>query len=481
MKFKLPVLILASCLAAHSSAMASETQSKFEKYLVVADYEKFAQALPLIDTLLASSPKDDLYLSERGRMYMNLGRFKQGLDDCTKALAINPKNFNALRTRSYCYFMLKDYQSGLRDSELLQKYTEPDFVNMWPRSDHENRAQAFTIIGRQDLARKERPLIELDKMTEQAVLARDGAGMTQALDLINKVLAKDPKHLNALGFKGVCLNNLTMFKESIAVLSKALAQRPNCPVLLYMRADGYRETKQFDKAIADFDKIVAIKPRLVLFRYSTHTGRLRDRFSNTDRDCVNLADIYYLRASCYEGLKKNDLAIRDYKKVLELDKREYKTATALGNAYFNSRKYDDAIKSYSQALTINPKYWEGYMARSRAYEQVGDTAKAANDLTNVIVSNPKDPGAYALRGLIYKRAKQYQKAIDDFTKMTETAPTDDEGFRERADCFVKTEQFDRAINDYDRALKLNSGEKEAIEKARSDVLMKRGKGKGHPN
>lgn len=476
MNSKLQMLILGIWLS-QSAASASETKSPFEKYLIVAEHEKYAQALYMIDKLQRSSPNDDLYLAERGRMNMNLDRHKPAIDDCTKALVINPKNFNALRTRSYCYFMLRDYKSGLRDADLLAKYTEPDFVTMWPKSDHDNRAQAYMLTGRPDLARKEKPLCELDQIITQAIQAREGAGMNRALELVNKVLAKDPKNLSALGFKGVCLNNLTKFKESIAVFSQALAQKPNCPVFLYYRADAYRETRQFEKAIADFTKILAVKPRLVLFRYATHTGRQREEFSHTDMDGVNLADIYFLRASCYEGLKKNELAIKDYKKVLELDNKEYKTAASLGNALFNSRKYDDAIKFYTQALSINPEYWEGYTLRSRAYEQIGDVEKAAKDLTVVITNNPKDTGAYALRGLIYKRSKQYQKAIDDFTKMIETAPADDEGFRERADCLVKIGQFERAIKDYDRALKFNSEDKEAIAKARSDVLTKMGKKK----
>lgn len=475
MKLTSPTLCLLLLGFVQLEAVASETRSQYENFLLLVDRDKYTQALLLINKLIAESPKDDLYLSERARVNMNLNRLKEALADCNKAIAINPKNANALRTRSYCYLMLKNYQAGINDLDQVLKYTQPDPVNLWPRSDHENRARAYALIGRHDLARKERPLCMLDQLTEQAVLARDGASLKKAIQHLEQVLAQDPKHLNALGFKGLCHNNLTQFTQSIELLSRAIAQKPNCAPLLYLRADGYRETKQYDKAIADLTRVIGLKPRVVMFKQSTHTGRLRDKFNPADTDCVNLADIYFLRGSCYDSLKMHDLAVKDFSKTVELDPKEYKGAAALGNAYFNMRKFNEAIKAYSKALELNPRYWEVYTLRSRAYEQTGNVEKAAADLTTILSRNPNDAGAFLLRAHVYQRAKQYQKAIADFTKVTELAPSDDEGFRERADCYAKLGQYERALADYNKALSLSSEDKEAINKAKAEVIKKMGK------
>jgi tetratricopeptide (TPR) repeat protein len=470
-KLKPFILALLVC-SSQTGAIASESRTKFEKYLVFADRDKYNEALLLINALVKSSPKDEWYLAERARVCMNLRKYQEAIDDANKTLAINPKNGSALRTRSYCYLMMQKYPQGIKDLELLVKITEPDLINMFPGSDHENLARAYALVGRNDLAKKERELSMLDQLTEQAILARERAGLEKALKLTEQVLKKNPKHFNALAFRGLCYNNLTQFKESIDCLSRAIALKPNCPSLIYLRMDGYRETKQYDKAIADLNRIIALKPRITMFKYASHTGRLRDKFSHEDIDAVNMADIYFLRGSCYDNQKKYELAIKDFNKTLELDPKEYKAATNAANAYSNLRKYDEAVTMYSKALTINPRYWEAYTWRARAYEQLGQPEKAIGDISAILKIHPSDTGAYCLRGNLYRKAKQFDKAIADYSKMTELAPTDDEGFRERADTYALTGKYQAALSDYNKAISLSAEDKEAIAKARDAVRRK---------
>jgi len=460
-----------------TASIASESKSDHDKFLLAADHDRFAQALLMINKIIAKNPKDDFYLSERGRVLLSMNRLKESQADCDKALAINPKNVVALRTRAYCLLMGGAYAKGISDLNQVLKLYQPEPIFMFSLSDHENLARAYALTRQNPLANKERALAMLDQVTEQALLARETAGFQKALKLIDQVLAKDPKHLNALGVKGLCHNNLTQFKESIVYFNKVLAVKPNCTPLLYLRADSFRESKQYEKAIADLTKIIDLKPThgLVIFKYTANTGRLRDKFTHSDVDCVNLADMHYIRATCYDGLKKYDLSVKDFNKTLELDPKEYKAAVGAGNAFFNAKKFKESIGAYDKALTLNPKFWEAYTLRSRAHEQMGDMDKAAADISTILTSHPKDVGAYALRAHIYKRAKKPEKAIADFTKMTELAPSDDEAFRERAETYAAMGQYERALKDYDKALSLSSEDKDVIAKAKAEVLKRIGR------
>lgn len=455
-----------------TAATASESRTLLDKYLIATDRDRHADALRIINDLLKSEPKNELYIAERARTLMNLDRYAEGIQDATKALKMNPKDANALRSRSFCYLMLKNYRAGIDDLVLAMKYSEPDYVNMWPRNDHDNLARAYSLTARGDLAKKERELARLDQLIEQAVAARETASMERALAICDQVLKTDPKHLDALGFKGLCLNNLTKFKESIQFLSRAISLKPNCVALLYLRADGYIETKQYEKAIADLSKIVARKPQIVIFKYASNTGRLRDKFNHADIDTVNIADIHFLRGSCYVSLMKYNLAINDFKTTLALDPKEYRAAATAANCFFNSKNYKEALAMYTRAVTINPRYWEGYTLRARVYEQLGELDKAAADVSTIIKAQPRDTGAYGLRASIFRKAKLFEKALADYSKMTELAPTDDEGFRNRADTYADLGKLELALKDYDKALTLSAEDKEQIAKSRAAVLQR---------
>lgn len=468
------VLSLLLCLSI-APASASASKNKYEKFLLAHDSQDFYKANILINEVVALNKDDEYYLAERARNNMQLNKLQDALNDSTKAISINPKNSDALRTRSYCYFMRKDYEKGLADLNSALKYDKPNPVNLFPRGDYENRARAYTLMGKRDLAQKEQGMVRVDRLMNQACDAREGAGLDKAIKLIDQYIAVDPKCVKAHLFKAVCLNNLTQFSQAIDSLNKVLALSPDTPCALYLRADGYRETKKPEKAIADYTRIIELKPHLVMFKYAAHTGRLRDKFTYTDKEPINLADIYFLRAGCYASLKQNELAAKDYGKVLELDPKEYKAAQSRGLIMRNMKKYDEAVKDFTLALTINPRYLDAYQARSRAYEDMQQLDKAIADLTSVVSAQKNDAGAYMLRAQLFERLKQYPKAIDDFSKVIAIAPGDDDAFKSRGDLYLKVGEYKNAISDYDTALKLGSEDKENINKSRSQALKLMGR------
>ncbi len=444
--------------------------NKYEEFLMTFDREDRNKALLLINEVLAKNNKNSYYVCERARLYLAMNRLADARTECTKALAIDPKNLQARRTRSYCFFMMKDYKKGLDDINIALKDETPYPVDMNFTGDYENRAKALLLLGKKNEAKKDERYIAADRFLRQAIQAREGAGVEKAIACCDQALALDSTSLRALLFKALCLNNLMRMPECIKVLNRLLSLKPNLVPALYLRADCYRETKQPEKAIADLSKIIEINPPLVMFKYAAHTGRLRDKFTYADDQVVNVADIYFLRANCFATLKKYDLALKDFEKVLELDPKEFKAALGAGEINAELRNYQAALKDYDWALKINPKFWDAYIARSRCYESLHETDKAIADLSHVIGAQPKDAGAFLLRAELYERLKQFKKAIDDYTQVIAIAPADDDAYKSRADIYTKLGDYKKAIADYDAALKLGSEDSEAIKKARARAL-----------
>jgi len=72
------------------------------------------------------------------------------------------------------------------------------------------------------------------------------------------VYDKDPSSLDATVWLGRRLAYLGRFRDSIDVFTKGLKQHPKSPELYRHRGHRYITVREFDKAIADFDKAVAL-------------------------------------------------------------------------------------------------------------------------------------------------------------------------------------------------------------------------------
>ena len=73
-----------------------------------------------------------------------------------------------------------------------------------------------------------------------------------------KDLAASPNDAEAIIWAGRRLAYLWRYQDSIAMFSKGITLHPDNPKLYRHRGHRYITTRQFDRAIADFDKAVAL-------------------------------------------------------------------------------------------------------------------------------------------------------------------------------------------------------------------------------
>src|SRR5579883_566612 len=184
---------LGACFAPF--AYASASMNKYEEFLMTFDREDRNKALLLINEVLAKNNKNSYYVCERARLYLAMNRLADARTECTKALAIDPKNLQARRTRSYCFFMMKDYKKGLDDINIALKDETPYPVDMNFTGDYENRAKALLLLGKKNEAKKDERYIAADRFLRQAIQAREGAGVEKAIACCDQALALDSTSL----------------------------------------------------------------------------------------------------------------------------------------------------------------------------------------------------------------------------------------------------------------------------------------------
>ncbi len=130
------------------------------------------------------------------------------------------------------------------------------------------------------------------------------------------------------------------------------------------------------------------------------------------------------RANCYMWLSEYDIALRDYDRALALNPED--ASGYYNRAFLHSHlnNHQQALDDYTHVIAIKPDYAEAYFGRGNSYGALGEYQQAIDDYTQAIAIEPDYALAYANRGTAYKQLwlqgePTREKAIADFEKVLE--------------------------------------------------------------
>lgn len=239
----------------------------------------------------------------------------------------------------------------------------------------------------------------------------------------------------------ICLNSYLTYernkvwKDEVSLWSDNIKKAPDLARPLTNRGNAYVNLKQWDKAIADYSRGIAIDS--MFFK------------------------AYYNRGFAYSNMRNWDLAIKDYSKAISL-KNDYIVALhARGFAYANIGQWDNSRIDYTRVIALNPNYRDAYLNRGIAFENLKEWDKAIEDYTHTIRLDPNYSRAYYNRGNVFRNLKDWNKAIDDYTSAIKIDPNYVNAYYNRAVAFGNMLQWDKSIADYTSVLKIDPKYKQA--------------------
>jgi tetratricopeptide (TPR) repeat protein len=138
------------------------------------------------------------------------------------------------------------------------------------------------------------------------------------------------------------------------IQSGRLAEKPQALAFTYdARAKAFSQYRQFDLALSDFDRAVALHP--------------------------NDRDVLFNRAVTFERKGDFDSAIQDLNDVLRSKPDHALARHERGYVYLQKKDYDRAIEDLNQAVRLQPDNAKAYRDRGQAYRAKGELAKADAD------------------------------------------------------------------------------------------------------
>lgn len=426
-------------------------------------------ARKLLDELIAAEPKNAAALVLRGKLE-NLGMIgvvKEAREFFDRALAADPNNADALYEHAQA---------------LTSSFTATDA----------DRAQALKEL-KQAVARGRTDATARVKLADALSGAQDYAGAGEQLDL---VVQSDPQNTDYL-IKRAQLRYLQKdWRRSIEDRSKVVALKPTAANLAN-RADAYVENKQFDEAIADFDRAIMLAPK-----DGDHlVGRARAKRLKGDKSGA-LADYTAAHAldetlpavaANLSDADKADTARHDFKRLLgkiaesskqlsnsfaEVNKAQRakdKAEARLRRLLVGDKRTDTEIladfESDSKANVLDE---EDYMDHAHVLARQEKYDAAIADCTKAIAVKADYSDAYNFRGVLYETTKDYEKAFADYDKAVSIRPKSGIYLRNRGDMHYQFKRFNDAWADYDKAI--TDDPKEALNYfKRGNASFQRGK------
>jgi tetratricopeptide (TPR) repeat protein len=135
-----------------------------------------------------------------------------------------------------------------------------------------------------------------------------------------------------------------------------------------------------------------------------------------EKDPNSFSEAYDNRGQALEKTGQIDRAIADYDKAIALAPSDYEVYDIRGQAFHKMGQLERAIADYSSAIALNPSDSGAYNNRGLAFDKMGQLNRAIMDYDSAIALNPSDAHVFINRGFAYFKAGQVEFSIADMKK-----------------------------------------------------------------
>ncbi len=164
--------------------------------------------------------------------------------------------------------------------------------------------------------------------------------------------------------------------------------RADATLLLVKQASHAARTKNYSRAIAIFDRLIALAP--------------------TKADCYNNRGLMHC------ALHQPEQALADYSQAIAINPMLDKAYNNRANLYATQHSWADALTDYDRAIDINPLNIRARLNQAITFKEIGDYEEALICLDIAMVFQPGNAALYAERGRIYHLDGDWNCAIADY-------------------------------------------------------------------
>jgi tetratricopeptide (TPR) repeat protein len=206
--------------------------------------------------------------------------------------------------------------------------------------------------------------------------------------------------------------------------------------LLLNRASTYELLDEFDRAEADYDALLAIKPlnpmiysdrAYFYMRQSRYAEAVRD-FMTGSRLAPTQAAFNYGAGRAFTRMGAYTQAVEQYTEAMRLAPTDSVPVLSRGEALIQLGEYVQARADFDRALALGLRRGDDrffvYFGRGYADIFVGDFAGAVQDMDAALTARPGMVNAVVWRGYAREKMGERRRALDDYEAALRLNPKD---------------------------------------------------------
>ncbi len=140
----------------------------------------------------------------------------------------------------------------------------------------------------------------------------------------------------------------------------------------------------------------------------------------------SLPSAYVTLGRIHDATGKNDLALSEFQRALELDPRNADALAGEAHSFEHAGRMADAEAAYKKAIALRPDYWDGYNSLGLFYHRQARYPEAAQNLIHATELTPDNAWAYSNLGSVYidwGDATKFAEAEKALQKSIELSPS----------------------------------------------------------
>ncbi|KAL0390783.1 UNVERIFIED_CONTAM: Ubiquitin carboxyl-terminal hydrolase 24 [Sesamum calycinum] len=372
-------------------------------------------------------------LSNRAATRMSLGRFREALEDCIRASAIDP-NFLKVQVRAAsCYLALGEVENAT-----------PHFMKC--------------LQGRSDVCVDRKLMVEASEGLEKAKKVAEC--MKQAAELLERRTSSD-------------------IDIAITVISDGLTISSYSEKLLQMKVNAFLMLKKYEELIQFCEHILgSVESNFLMLGADIHSVELHRFDLKTAPSFKVWCSSLILKSYFYLGkLEDAVVFLKKQEESVSLVERESWSLESLipligiirellhhkaaGNEAYKSGKHAEAVEHYTAAISCSvesrPFSAICFCNRAAAYRAMGQILDAIADCCLAIALDGSYYKALSRRASLYEMIRDYGQAVADLQKLVSLLTkevdkkTNQSGAFDKTDCVTELRQARMKLSEMEEA------------------------------
>jgi predicted TPR repeat methyltransferase len=264
--------------------------------------------------------------------------------------------------------------------------------------------------------------------------------------------------------------------------AKAVATNARNVEALLVLADCQAQAGEPSAALADYDRIIALEPRIA----EAHNNRglmlhrlcrEAEALESCDRAIAlspNLSDAHVNRGNALHALGRRDEALTAYERALVLSPNRIEALLGRGNVLCEESRHEEALMAYDLALALKPGFAQAWLGRGNLMYKTKRHDEALVAYDKALALDPRLAEAELGRGNALRERKRHDEAVRAYDAALKLTPDLAEAFLGRGDALYDLKRYGEALVAFDLAIALKSDLSNAW-LGRGDVLRMTGR------